>query len=162
MDSYQYPGVRKCAVRKCNARKCTVGWLYAVAVGHVIGAVIMTVGADAVGLLPYHQQILASFGFASEDQNALEFQRWWMALFGATLQAFSLALLVLIYIGDRYRNPVIWAGLVLLIVWWVPQDIFISLQRDAWLHVWVDIFAAIILVVPLVWLWNLDRKLVQE
>lgn len=45
--------------------------------------------------------------------------------------------------------------------WWVPQDIFISLQRDAWLHVWIDMFAAIILVVPLVWLWKLDCTWVQ-
>jgi len=55
------------------------------------------------------------------------------------------------------RLLALWGGLVLVILWWVPQDIFISLQRDAWLHVWVDMLAAIILVVPLVWLWKLDR-----
>lgn len=45
MNSYQYPGARKCAVRECPARRCMVGWLYAVAVGHVIGVAHFMVGA---------------------------------------------------------------------------------------------------------------------
>jgi dolichol kinase len=67
-------------------------------------------------------------------------------------------LLGLIYVGHRHRNPAIWGGLALVILWWVPQDIFISLQKNAWSHVWVDLFAAIVLVIPLLYLWCLDRK----
>lgn len=142
-------------------RKWIVGWLYLVAVGHFVGALMMTWGSAWSAVTAYHQHILAAFGFTLADSGALALQQWWMALFGATLQVFSLLLFGLIYLGNRARNPLVWSGLALAILFWVPQDIVISLQKNAWAHLWVDLFAVMSLVVPLLLLWNQDRKPVE-
>jgi len=139
-------------------RPWLVIWLYLVALGHLIGAVGMTWLADLPLFADYHQGILAAFGFAPDQVKVLALHSWWMSLFGATLQAFSLFLLALVYLANRYRNAVIWLLLAGVILLWAPQDIFISIQRNVWSHVWVDLAAVIALVPPLLSLWWLDRK----
>jgi hypothetical protein len=135
-----------------------VGWLYLIALGHLVGAVAMTWLVKLPLFTDYHQSILAAFGFASAQQEVMALHTWWMSLFGATLQAFAIFLLALVYLANRYRNAVIWLLLASVILLWAPQDMVISLQRNVWSHVWVDLAAIIALVPPLLILWWLDRK----
>lgn len=139
-------------------RPWLVSWLYLIALGHLAGAVGMTWLVDLPLFADYHQSILAAFGFASAQQEVMALHTWWMSLFGATLQAFAIFLLALVYLANRYRNAVIWLLLASVILLWAPQDIVISLQRNVWSHVWVDLAAVIALVPPLLTLWWLDRK----
>lgn len=127
-----------------SRRKYLVGWLYLVALGHVLVAIVMTLWGDGPAILGYHQQVLASFGL---PVDALALQHWWFKLFGATLQAFSLLMLLLVYAGNRYADPIIWLALAFTILWWAPQDIYLSLQQSMWSHLWVDL-GALLATVP--------------
>lgn len=143
-----------------SVRFWLVGWLYLVALGHFFVAVGITWFADFPGFTGYHQRILSVFGFS--DAAAMEMHLWWMALFGATLQAFALFMLALIYVANRYSHSTIWFVLACVILLWVPQDIFISIKKNVWMHVWIDLAAVIALVPPLIILWRIDRKPVLE
>ena len=138
-------------------RPWLVGWLYLIALGHFVVAVGITWCADLPWFTNYHLSILQAFGFP-QHAAAMELQLWWIALFGATMQAFALFMLALLYLANRYRHSGIWLLIAGVILLWVPQDIFISLQKNVWAHVWVDLAAVLALVPPLFALWWLDRK----
>lgn len=140
-----------------NMRPWLVWWMYAVAVGHLGMGLVMTWFGHLPLLADYHQSMIGELGFQQEIAQAKAMQLWWVALFGATLQAFALFMLALIYMGNRYRNARVWCSLMVAILLWAPQDIFLSLQKSAWLHVWADVFAFVVIVPPLLLLWLLDR-----
>lgn len=142
-------------------RRWLVLWLYAVAGGHLVGAFIMTWFPDLPLLDTYHQGVLASFGFPPDQLPPKALQLWWMGLFGATLQAFALFLLGLIYCADRYRMAGIWLFLALALLWWAPQDIYISLQKNVWSHLWVDLTALVVLLPTLIALAIIDRRTIN-
>jgi hypothetical protein len=139
-------------------RRWLVLWLYAIAAGHLIGAFIMTWFPDLPLLDTYHQGVLASFGLSPDQLSPKALQLWWMGLFGATLQAFSLFLLGLIYCANRHRIAGIWLFLAAVLLWWAPQDIYISLQKNVWSHLWVDLAAMAVLLPPLIALAIIDRR----
>lgn len=104
----------------------------------------------------YHQQVIASFGGVGPAQ-LMDIQLWWFRLFGATLQAFSLFMVVLVYVANRTAERLVWILLALTIVWWAPQDMYISLQQSMWSHVWVDLAALLAIVPAAIWLALIDR-----
>lgn len=135
-----------------------VAWLYLIGFGHLLGALAMTWMVDWPLMADYHQVVLAGFGFTPDQQEILALHHWWMSLFGATLQAFSLFLLALVYVANRYRCAAVWLWLGAGILLWAPQDIYLSMQRGMWLHLWVDLAAVTATVPPLCVLWWWDRK----
>lgn len=142
-------------------RSWLVRWLYLIALGHFVGALGVTWCADSSLFSTYQQSLLSAFGF-SQHTGALELQLWWISLFGATLQAFSLFMLALMYLANRYQLASIWLTLAGVILLWAPQDIIISIQKNVWAHVWIDLVAVIALVPPLLILWRLDRNPAQR
>jgi hypothetical protein len=142
---------------KGTGRFWVVRWLYLVAFGHLAGAVLMSWWAEWPPLAYYHQQAVASFASA-EPMQLMGLQLWWFQLFGATLQAFSLFMLVLIYLGNRYADSLVWLALGLTLLWWAPQDIYISLQQSMWSHLWVDLGALVAIVPAAIWLAVIDRR----
>lgn len=63
-----------------SRRKYLVGWLYLVALGHVLVAIAMTIWGGTALLGDYHQQVLASFGlplhyFPEEDEEYVYLSR---------------------------------------------------------------------------------------
>lgn len=143
-------------------RPWLVFWLYLIGLSHLVGALSMTWLVDLPLFTDYHQNVLAAFGFASDQKEVMALHRWWMSLFGATLQAFSLFLLALVYFANRYRCAAMWLWLGAGILLWAPQDIYLSVHRGVWLHVWVDLAAVGAIVPPLCVLWWWDRKWKQE
>lgn len=138
-------------------RPYMVMWLYLVAAGHLLGALIMTWLSDRSWLEGYSLHVLQAFGIPPEQLAVTALQVWWMSLFGATLQIFSLLLLLLIRCGDVYRADWVWLGLMLGLVGWAPQDMYFSYQKGIWVNEWVDLAALAILMPPLVVLWLMDR-----
>ncbi len=147
--------------RSSLVRSWLIGWLYLIAIGHFVVAFGVTWCADSTWFSNYQQSILIKFDF-SQHAGALELQLWWISLFGATLQAFSLFMLALMYLANRYRSALVWLILAGVVLLWAPQDIVISLQKNVWTHVWIDLAAAIVLVPPLFALAWLDRKSAEE
>jgi hypothetical protein len=153
----------ECKMQRADIiRLWLIRWLYLIAVGHLVMAIAMTWCADSSGFARYHQNILLAFGFPQEAPGAMAMQLWWIALFGATLQAFALFLLALVYLVGYYRHARIWLLLAGIVLLWAPQDIFISIRQNVWVHVWVDLAAVVALVPPLLALWWLDRNPVGE
>jgi hypothetical protein len=143
-------------------RRLLVGWMYLIALGHFMGALAMTWLIDLPLFADYHHTVLAAFDLTSNRAEVFALHKWWMALFGVTLQAFALFLLALVYYANRFRQAAIWLWLAVVILIWAPQDILISIQQGVWLHLWVDLAAVGAMVPPLVSLWWLDRKNKQE
>jgi len=138
-------------------RRTLIAWLYAAAAIHLVVSFVLT-WSGSFGLLDgYALHIEQAFWDGVAPAPARAQQIWWLALFGATLQSYSLYMLALIHLGHRYKIPSIWGWTMLGIIVWAPQDIWISLHAGIWSHFWVDSFALLTLLPPLAWLYRLDR-----
>ncbi len=141
---------------KTRLRPWLIFWLYAVAVGHLVGGLLMTYVGDAAALADYHRNIELAFQSSGTAANLHGLQVWWFALFGATVQSYALFMGALVYLGNRYRSRVAWGAMIAGVALWGPQDIWMSMQAGVWSHVWVDGLAMVSLLVPLVWLLRQD------
>jgi hypothetical protein len=140
-------------------RKLVVWWIYATILGHLLVGALLPLIPGAALFEPYHAGIEAAFwsnGAAPEGARAL--QLWWISLFGPTVQAAAVWMGALAYLGERHRSAFAWGALIAGIVLWAPQDIYISLQRGVTANVWIDSFALVIMLPPLVWLFMQDRQ----
>lgn len=76
------------------------------------------------------------------------------------VQVFALFMLLLVELGRRYGNPIIWLILALGVLLWAPQDMLISVERGVWSHCWVDLAAVVAIVPAAIMLALQDRKLI--
>jgi uncharacterized protein (TIGR01777 family) len=134
-------------------------WLYAAAIVHILVGLTLT-WAGHSGLLDgyLHTLELAFWGADAVPAAGQEQQVWWLALFGATLQSYSLYMLALVHLGNRLKTPAVWGWLIAGILLWAPQDMWLSAQQQVWSHLWLDGFALLVLVPPLFWLYRHDRR----
>jgi hypothetical protein len=107
----------------------------------------------------YNQEVLSKFWQSqSAPDGALDLQIWWINLFGATLQTMAIFMLLLIYVANRLRLSVVWAGMIAALLVWMPQDMWISARRELWFHLQADVIAMAIMLPPLCVLWFIDRR----
>ncbi|MGX4730812.1 hypothetical protein [Pseudomonas corrugata] len=118
-----------------SLRKALVAWLYAAALMHLLVSLMLT-WAGHSGLLDGYLQTLehAFWSDAAVPSAARAQQVWWLALFGATLQSYSLYMLALVHIGNRLRRAMPWGWLIAGIVLCAPQDMLVSTQAQVWSH----------------------------
>lgn len=130
-----------------------------VAVGvHLVVGMLLPAIVNLPLLNDYHRAIVAAFwGDHPVPAEALALQRWWMALFGPTVQAAAVWMGALAWIGDRQRLSVAWGALIAGLLLWAPQDMWLSLRAGAWGHVWLDSAALAGMLPPLVYLYFHDR-----
>lgn len=140
-------------------RSALVVWLSAAAMVHLLAGLVLT-WAGHSGLLDGYLLTIEQAFWAADAApvTARAQQVWWVAIFGATLQSFSLYMLALVSIGHRLRSPIVWGWLIAGIVLWAPQDMWISAQARVWSHLWVDGLALLTLLPPLIWLYCHDRR----
>ncbi|KPZ06376.1 Uncharacterized protein ALO43_03040 [Pseudomonas tremae] len=138
-------------------RRTLVAWLYAVAGAHVLGSLVFT-WAGFAGLLDgYLTTLEQAFWTDAVPAAARTQQVWWMALFGATLQTYSVYMLALVHLGNRLKSAMPWGWLIAGLLLWAPQDIWISVRGGVWSHVWLDMAALLALLPPLIWLYRHDQ-----
>ncbi|VXC04108.1 cell division protein [Massilia sp. 9I] len=148
-------------MRNDAARIWTIRWLYAVAAGHVlVGALLPWFAGDPV-FGAYHGGIESAFWQAGAPLQARGLQVWWISLFGPTVQLMALFMIALIHLADRLRQPQVWLWLAAGLLVWGPQDILVSLRAQVWPHVWIDLFALLVLVPPFVYLWRRDKAAME-
>lgn len=138
-------------------RRILVTWLYAAALAHVLGAIVFTWAGFAGWLDGYLLTLEQAFWSGAAPAAARAQQTWWAALFGATLQTYSLYMLALVHLGNRLKSHLPWGWLMAGLLLWAPQDIAISLRADVWSHVWLDGAALLALLPPLFRLYRHDR-----
>ncbi len=144
-------------------RPWLVKWMYAVVAAHLLVGILLPWIAGLAFFDAYHHSIETAFWGSAAPAAARAQQVWWISLFGPTVQGLSLWMGALTYIGDRQRSAFAWGWLMIGVAVWAPQDMLISLHADAWIHVWIDCFAELTMLPPLVCLWLNDRKrAVQE
>lgn len=139
-------------------RRALVGWLYAVALVHLLGGLLLSWAAPTGLLNGYLSDIEQVFWSSAVPAPARTQQIWWVALFGATLQSYSLYMLALVHIGNRMQGAAAWGWLIAGLLLWAPQDIWISMAVGMWSHLWVDVLALLALLPPLMWLYRNDRR----
>lgn len=145
-------------VATASTRQWLVRWMAAICLGHLLVGAVLSWCMQSSLFEPYHRSVAHHFWQGTVPAAAQAQQIWWIALFGATMQSTALWMAALVYLGNRYRSAAAWAWLLAGLVWWAPQDMAISLQADAWIHVWIDCLALLLMVPALSWLWYLDRK----
>jgi hypothetical protein len=138
-------------------RTWIVCYVYASIAAHLLVGMLLPLVANAALFDGYHTAIETAFWGADVPAQARAQQVWWIGLFGPTVQAAAVWMGALAWIGARQRNATAWGALIAGIALWAPQDIFISLQRGVWAHVWLDAFAVLAMVPPLLWLFFHDR-----
>lgn len=145
-------------MNRATLRSWAVRLTYASIAGHlVVGALLpLIVGMGALD--GYHLGIERAFYGAAIPEQARAHQSWWISLFGPTVQASAVWMAALAYLGDRQKSAFAWGALIAGIVLWAPQDMAISLLAGAWVHVWIDTAALIIMLPPLFALYAVDRN----
>jgi hypothetical protein len=145
--------------RNLMARDKVVLYLYAAGLAHCLVGLILT-WAGGLGWFDGYLGLveLRFWGTELAPAPARTQQIWWLALFGATLQSYSVYMLALVHIGNRLKTPLAWGSLMAGLVLWAPQDMLLSAQKAMWLHVWLDGLALFLLLPPLIWLYGHDRR----
>ena len=138
-------------------RPWVIRWLYCVVMGHLlIGILLPWIGNLSI-FDSYHRSLESGFWTHGAPAEARAQQVWWISLFGPTVQELALCMVALTRIGDRQRTTFVWIWLIIGVIVWAPQDMMISLRAGAWMHVWLDCFALITMLPPLIWLWWYDQ-----
>jgi hypothetical protein len=87
-------------MNKADVRRIwCIHWLYLAATGHFVVGLLMAWWGDSVSFNRYNQIALENF-ILIDNSSAKELHIWWLAIFGATLQAFSILLAALVYLGN--------------------------------------------------------------
>lgn len=138
-------------------RTWAVRFTYASIAGHLAVGALLPLIANAGMFNGYHSGIETAFYGADIPAAARAHQVWWISLFGPTVQAAAVWMGALAWIGSRQRSAGAWGALIAGIVLWAPQDMWMSLQREVWVHVWIDTFALVCMLPPLFYLLYVDR-----
>lgn len=138
-------------------RKYFIWWLYVASVVHFLVGVALPWLAPLPFLDVYHRSVEAGFWIGAAPDAARTQQIWWISLFGATIQNVGIWMAALVRLGDQHRSRFAWAALIMGVIVWAPQDMWISFQAGAMTHLWVDVFALVSLLPPLVLLFLVDR-----
>lgn len=139
-------------------RRVLVTWLYVVAIAHLLGGVLLSWAGHSGLLDNYLSSVEHAFWTTDVPAAARAQQVWWVALFGATLQAYAFCVLALVHVGNTLKRPMVWGWLMAGLLLWAPQDIVISLSAGMWSHLLVDVLALLVLLPPLFWLYRHDRQ----
>ena len=140
-------------------RTWAVRLVYAVVGLHIVIGLLLPIIVNCRVLDDYYHTIAAAFwGSDTVPAAALALQRWWMALFGPTVQAAAVWMGALAWLGARHRIPFAWGALMAGLILWAPQDMAISLQANVWSHVWLDALALAGMLPPMVYLLIVDRR----
>ncbi len=146
---------------KCQSwRKYCIWWLYVASAVHFLVGVALPWLAPLPFLDAYHRSVEAGFWNDAAPVAARAQQIWWISLFGATIQSVGIWMAALVRLGDQHRSRFAWFSLLLGVIVWAPQDMWISFQAGAMAHLWVDAFALVSLLPPLVFLFVVDRVVV--
>lgn len=140
-----------------RTRNWLVWWLYACALGHLLVGVLLPWLASLPLMEGYHLSVEAAFWPQAAPSAARAQQIWWISLFCATVQCLALWMAALIYLGHQYRARFAWGALIVGLVLWAPQDMWLSLQKNMTSHVIIDAVALLAMLPPLAWLWWQDR-----
>lgn len=142
---------------RASLRTWAVRYIYAAIAAHLLVGALLPLMMNAALFDGYHSAIETAFWGPDVPTAARAQQVWWISLFGPTVQAAAVWMGALAWIGDRQRLPFAWGALIAGIVLWAPQDMLISLRADCWTHVWIDTFAVVSLLPPLIYLFQADR-----
>lgn len=137
-------------------------WMYGVAFVHFVVGLLLPWVVSLPIVEAYHVYVEQQFWGGNIPQEVRPLQQWWIALFGPTIAGMSVWMGTLVYFGARYRSRLAWVSLIIGTLIWAPQDIYISLQRDVWLHLYLDCFALASMLPPLIWLWWHDSQYHQR
>jgi len=141
-----------------SVRRWLIRWLYAAAFVHLLIGLLLPWLSTSSLLEVYHQLIELHFWNQAAPDAARNMQVWWMSLFGPTVQTVGLWMGALIYLGNQHRSRFAWLSLMLGILLWTPQDMWISMQANMLINVWIDGFAVLSIIPPLLVLWKIDAS----
>ncbi len=124
-------------------------WLLLLAWLHL--AIGLAVPVIAYSALFGHYSALLQAAFwpgQALSPETLAFQRWIVSLFGPTLASVGVVMIYLVRAGIRTGEAWPWNAILVALAVWAPGDIYISLLKDFWLHVWIDALALLAIVPP--------------
>lgn len=148
----------KARMHSPSLRQWAIRWMFATIVTHLVVGMLLPWFADAAVFRDYHRGIETAFWGAGVPPQAHAQQIWWISLFGPTVQSAALWMGALAYIGARQRSAFAWGALIAGMLLWAPQDMLVSLRADCLDNIWIDTFALVTMLPPLVYLFCVDRK----
>jgi hypothetical protein len=138
-------------------RQQLIYWLYAVSIAHILAGIALPLIIHLPLFDDYHRLLAAEFWSNTMPVEVRAQQVWWMSLFGATIQNVGIWMAALVRLGDLHRSRFAWLSLLLGVLVWAPQDMWISYTKGVQLHVWVDCFALLVMIPPLLLLAHIDK-----
>jgi predicted DCC family thiol-disulfide oxidoreductase YuxK len=131
-----------------RSQKLMERWLLLLAYGHILGGIAIPLLAYSAGF-DYYSGLLQKAFWPQEvlSANAVEFQRWIVALFGPTIASVGVVMVYLVKAGISTAEPWPWNAILIALAVWAPGDLYISMMKNFWLHVQIDV-AVLALIVP--------------
>ena len=136
-----------------QAKSIMEKWLLLLSYGHIAAGIAIPVVAYSSAFDYYSGLLQTAFWPAQEVPMAtVEFQRWFAALFGPTIASVGVVMVYLVRAGIKSAEPWPWNAILLALAVWAPGDIGISLMKNFWLHVQIDVVVLLALVPPVLML----------
>ena len=128
-------------------------WLLLLAYSHIAAGIAIPFVAYAPAFDYYSGLLQTAFWPGQQvPMPAIEFQRWFAALFGPTIASVGVVIVYLVKAGIRYAEPWPWNAILIALAVWAPGDIGISLMKNFWLHVGIDVGVLLTIVPPVLML----------
>ncbi len=135
-------------------------WLLLLAYGHIVAGVAIPFVAYSTAFNYYSALLQQAFWPAQTVPGAtVEFQRWIVALFGPTIASVGVVMVFLVKAGAKNAQPWPWNAILTALAVWAPGDICISLMKDFWLHMQIDVVVLLAIVPPV---WHLKQRAVRN
>ncbi|WP_213876123.1 cell division protein [Pseudomonas sp. dw_358] len=144
-----------------RTRQTLIAWLYVAAIGHLAGGLALSWLGPRGSLDSYLHLVEHAFWSTPAPPAAQTQQRFWFGLFGATLQGYAIGLLALTHLGQRLKRAEVWAWMLLGILVWGSQDLWLSAEAGVWINVALDGLALWLLMPPMLWLLRHDHQQVR-
>ncbi len=126
-------------------------WLLLIAYGHIAAGIAIPVVAYS-SVFDYYSGLLQAAFWPAQPvpMAAIEFQRWFAALFGPTIASVGVAMVYLVKAGIKSAEVWPWNAILASLALWAPGDISISLMKDFWPHVQIDVALLLSIVPPVI------------
>ena len=124
-------------------------WLQAVAVGHVVGGVLLPFLLESEIVFPYMDSLNTAFGVT--NVNGKNQAVYLMGLFGPTIASWGI--LFWFVVQQQFTKPTKngWWGMVAAVLVWAPYDSVLSIYYCVYLNVIINGISALMVLIPLWW-----------
>lgn len=140
-------------------RTRAINFLQFIAFIHILVGVALPLYAYSDLFYAYSNLIRDAFWHTqTQPTEALDFERWIIALFGPTVASWGVLLFTITFYSKRISSFKPWSGILGATAIWGILDIGISMSKGFYVHLAIDLLAILAIALPAFYLFRLDKN----